>query len=383
MTPNPDVSGTAQAFDNLVPEGFPNSTTTGLTVDVKQLTIHQGNFNTSNDNQIVENVLIEGYLNIKHKNVTLRNCRVMGGEFFGIIIREPGALIEDTEIGLEEKYATLTKAVAPLDTNIEVDKNVPSGAYLLLSSHGKSLRTFRVKSTSGAGPYILELERHYHEASNGTEVIKVGTPDIKFGHPIGATISYYDPANSPPLSHDGISSTQVQDKTVRRTNIHHVNDGFKMDNGLYEDNYVHEQIYIPKSHLDSVQATRGVGAILRHNSLVASREANGIQLAPDQGELKNLTMEYNYISGGSIILRWGVDGGKLRYNRFGRDFEFSAMTIYATGRIDEVKDNRFANDGSVIKNGQDTNFGDKDGNGSGTATAWGDGFANQYALPGN
>ncbi len=381
--PDPDTSGTLQAFDNLVPEGFPNSQNTGVTVPIDQLTRHEGNFNSTSDNEVIENLLITGYLNLKHKNVTVRNCRVLGGEFFGIVIREPGALIEDTEIGLEGKYATLTKAVAPNDNTIQVDTNINVGSYLLLSSHGESLRTFRVQTTRGDGPFTLELERHYHEATNGQEVIKVGTPDIKFGHPIGATVSYYDPSTSNPLPQDGILSMQVQDKIIRRTNIHHVNDGFKMDNGLFEGNYVHEQIYIPKSHLDSVQATRGVGAILRHNSLVASREANGIQLAPDQGELKDLTMEYNYVSGGGIILRWGVDGGKLRHNRFGRDFQFSAMTIYTGGSIDEVKDNRFADDGEVVKNAADTAFGDKDGDGSGNGSAWGAGYENQYALPGN
>lgn len=38
-------------FDNLVPEGFPDSTTTGLKTKIETLTLHEGNYNTSQDGE--------------------------------------------------------------------------------------------------------------------------------------------------------------------------------------------------------------------------------------------------------------------------------------------------------------------------------------------
>ncbi|HMR06280.1 MAG TPA: hypothetical protein PKA88_10885 [Polyangiaceae bacterium] len=91
--------------------------------------------------------------------------------------------------------------------------------------------------------------------------------------------------------------------------------------------------------------------MLRHNSLVLTVDGNGIQLAPNQGPLQNLTMEYNYVVGGGFTLRWGVDGGALRHNRFGRDAAFGPEAVYAGGKFDDIRDNRFADDGAVVPTG--------------------------------
>lgn len=123
--------------------------------------------------------------------------------------------------------------------------------------------------------------------------------------------------------------------------------------------------------------------MLRHNSLVLTVDGNGIQLAPNQGPLQNLTMEYNYVVGGGFTLRWGVDGGALRHNRFGRDAAFGPVTVYAGGKFDDTRDNRFADDGAVVPTGSMKNFGDRDGDGSGTANAWGTGYDPKFKLPGN
>jgi len=48
-----------------------------------------------------------------------------------------------------------------------------------------------------------------------------------------------------------------------------------------------------------------------------------------------------------------------------------------------LRDNRYADDGSVVPVNGLTADGDRDGDGTGAADAWGTGYDPSYALPGN
>lgn len=70
------------------------------------------------------------------------------------------ALIQDCDIGLDGKYAILTQAVLPGQETIEVDRPIPLGARIHLSSKGESLRNLFVISVSGDGPFTLGVKRN-------------------------------------------------------------------------------------------------------------------------------------------------------------------------------------------------------------------------------
>ena len=370
-------------FDVMVPAGFPDSTTTGPLTPIDQMQVHQGDLVTTHDGQIIEKVLVTGKITIEHDHVTVRDCRVYGAKNDGIRVLGQGAVIEDCEIGRQARYATLTQPVAQGAGPIVVDEAVPVGAYLMLSSQVRERQILRVTQRAGSGPYTLQLERHYAKRvkENGKNVEREFTEpaDIKVAHPVGAFISYFDPNGSEPLPGNGVSGT-ANDYDVRRCDIHHVNDGIKVREGVYEDNYIHELIYIPKAHLDSVQATYGVGAVVRHNTLMLPLDANGVMTGSSQGPLRDMTIEYNYITGGGFGMRWGSDGGVLRHNRYGV-FTFGPLHIYAP--VDDLRDNRFVDGGGVVGRHNDPNLGDRDGDGSGSGDAWGTGYDPAYALPGN
>jgi hypothetical protein len=66
--------------DSLVYGSYrPGSNTTGV-LSVKALTVFVGDFTTSKDGQIIEHLDITGRLIIRHNGVTVRNCRVQGGQ---------------------------------------------------------------------------------------------------------------------------------------------------------------------------------------------------------------------------------------------------------------------------------------------------------------
>ncbi|MFK7985209.1 MAG: hypothetical protein AB8I08_04185 [Sandaracinaceae bacterium] len=374
--PDAGPMGPADPFDAIIPPGFPNSTNTGFVGPESALTRHESLTSTA-DGQVIENVFVTGTLNIHHDNVTVRNCRVLGGMFWGIDVRGQNVVIEDCEVGLEGQYAALTADANPGDEQIEVDQPVAVGAYVLLSSDSLEQQTLRVTSTSGSGPYVLGVERHFAVSNVPT----TGPANLRTVHAAGAVVSIYDPATMPPIPGTGVRGAQ-QRYEMRRCDVHHVNDGFKMGYGIAEDNYVHELIYVPPAHLDSMQAVEGDAAIVRHNSLVISVDANGIQLAANTAPLTDLVFEYNFLSGGGYILRWGVDGGRVCHNRFGAS-TFGPMTVYTGGRFDAVCDNRLASDGSTIGTRTAPGLGDRDGDGTGSANAWGTGYDVAYALPGN
>jgi hypothetical protein len=56
-------------------------------VDYSQMTVHQGDFQTSFDGQVVEYLDIRGNLRILHNNVTVRDTRVMMTHTYGLDIR--------------------------------------------------------------------------------------------------------------------------------------------------------------------------------------------------------------------------------------------------------------------------------------------------------
>ena len=89
----------APAMATPIPAGFPNESNTGLT-DPSALKFHNGDLNVTQDGAVIENLEIHGRVEIKAKNVVMRNVWVYTSDFWTIFVR-PGAslLIEDSEIG--------------------------------------------------------------------------------------------------------------------------------------------------------------------------------------------------------------------------------------------------------------------------------------------
>ncbi len=81
-----------------IPACFPNSKNTGL-INSSILTTSDG-FTVTTDGQIVENLEITGTLYIEASDVTIKNCRIWGGDEYGVFLRDgQGIIIQDNVIG--------------------------------------------------------------------------------------------------------------------------------------------------------------------------------------------------------------------------------------------------------------------------------------------
>ncbi|MEJ2306283.1 MAG: right-handed parallel beta-helix repeat-containing protein [candidate division WOR-3 bacterium] len=89
---------------------WPSSSNTGLT-DPDNLTIVNNDTTIGTSGAIVENLDVRGTLTIQADNVTVRNCRVWLGAYYGIVIESgyKGILIEDCEIGRD--YVNSSKGI--------------------------------------------------------------------------------------------------------------------------------------------------------------------------------------------------------------------------------------------------------------------------------
>jgi len=123
--------------------------------------------------------------------------------------------------------------------------------------------------------------------------------------------------------------------TARRLEVHNMgDDGFKgANNFVVENNWIYDLGYVNGSHSDGVQISKGSGAIIRGNFIDMPANAPGfthsqcIIIKPDQGEIKNVLIENNWLNGGGICLQvrastHGTPSGlSVIDNRFGEDYE--------------------------------------------------------------
>ena len=83
-----------------VPGAFPNETNTGLLTDRNSL-IDVGSVTLSTEGMIYEGYDVAGQLTIDADDITVRNCYIQGGAWYGIYVNSgvTGLTIEDCEIG--------------------------------------------------------------------------------------------------------------------------------------------------------------------------------------------------------------------------------------------------------------------------------------------
>jgi hypothetical protein len=125
---------------------------------------------------------------------------------------------------------------------------------------------------------------------------------------------------------------------VRRCYIHGAEDGIKLgSNCRVEDSLIADlRSSNANWHADGIQMLGGSNSVVYHNTIdvsAASWPTSCILLKSDAAPIQNITMDYNYFNGGAWTIYSGLDGGhgnptgnRLRYNRFGRDYNYGPVT---------------------------------------------------------
>jgi hypothetical protein len=113
------------------------------------------------------------------------------------------------------------------------------------------------------------------------------------------------------------------DYTLRRVNIHNVNEGPRLDSNVrIEDSWVHHLVLTnPDDHQDILQTTGGTNIVIRHNTLQAYNPDEdethnaafmvGSEFAP----LRDVLVEENLMSGGgcTVNIRPDTDASNVRF----------------------------------------------------------------------
>lgn len=132
------------------------------------------------------------------------------------------------------------------------------------------------------------------------------------------------------------SGLLISNAVVRRLEIHHMGaDAIKpFSNVLVEASYIHHLGSNAGSHSDGVQMVSGGDVVIRGNAFEMPRDVPGytnsqvFMIAPNNGPIRNVTIERNWINGGSISVQLHSVGGTARIvdNRFGRDYRFGLFS---------------------------------------------------------
>ncbi|GAB3883606.1 hypothetical protein GCM10027612_16000 [Microbispora bryophytorum subsp. camponoti] len=99
--------------------------------------------------------------------------------------------------------------------------------------------------------------------------------------------------------------------TVRRANIHTISNGISTEQGLIEDNYVHDPKLYKDDHVDMIMSSgppaKGTELIIRHNVAVNTLDqTSAIALFQDFGVVRDVTVEGNLLAGGGWALYAGA-----------------------------------------------------------------------------
>ncbi|WP_206185023.1 hypothetical protein [Thermoactinospora rubra] len=122
------------------------------------------------------------------------------------------------------------------------------------------------------------------------------------------------------ISGDGRNRTQVGVLnqggmlTVLRSDIHTITDGIYTDQGVIEDNYLHDPVYFDGDHTDMITTSggppKGAKLVIRHNTVINTLDQTGaIALFQDFSVVHDVLVEGNYLAGGGYSLYGGA--GKL------------------------------------------------------------------------
>ncbi len=101
---------------NFYAQEKPTATNTGYS---GELTAYTGTTNIQTDNTVIENKLISGTITINANNVTIKNCKITTGGFYGVNVKTgENALIEDCEIEGMQSAAILGRNFTARRCNI-------------------------------------------------------------------------------------------------------------------------------------------------------------------------------------------------------------------------------------------------------------------------
>jgi hypothetical protein len=116
---------------------------------------------------------------------------------------------------------------------------------------------------------------------------------------------------------------------VLRNDIWHTSTGVQIDQGLIEDNYIHDMGYVSGDHLNGTTSNGGTKQLtIRGNTVLNQHnQTDAISLFQDFGRQANRTIEGNLLAGGGYTLYGGANPGaadtsniKVTNNRFARTF---------------------------------------------------------------
>lgn len=145
---------------------------------------------------------------------------------------------------------------------------------------------------------------------------------------------------------DGLGTARIglgySDVTIRRCNIHHVNDGLRMaSRSVLEDSWVHDLSRISvrdqygnwvEQHPDAVQITGGSDITVRHNTLSCIEDDGGVGNACVQinrvNPVTDVLIEDNWLDGGNYTVNIvnSVEGPVvLRNNRYGGTWRYGPI----------------------------------------------------------
>ncbi|WP_158881490.1 right-handed parallel beta-helix repeat-containing protein [Amycolatopsis anabasis] len=133
--------------------------------------------------------------------------------------------------------------------------------------------------------------------------------------------------------------------TLRRADIHHVQDGPHLGGDvLITDSYVHDLVGCDICHNDAIQSNGARNAVLRHNTFTnqASGKNAAVRIATEQAPVHDFTVEDNLLAGGNFAVQVRSQGHGFPQNvrvignrivpdwRFG-PFDVTDGTITAEG----------------------------------------------------
>ena len=186
---------------------------------------------------------------------------------------------------------------------------------------------------------------------------------IKIESGTGTIIEDSEIAPTSPLVYlDGITGSNF---TARRLNIHGGVDGIKAgSNSRIEASYIHDMTSFSSdpnqgggaTHNDAIQILSGTNLTLLGNTLIVARSQNAaVQITQDFGQVRNVTIDKNWVDGGGCTLNISHNNGPvpmtqifITNNKFGRNSFFNCPILYSTQTQETASNNTYEDNGQAV-----------------------------------
>lgn len=154
---SPPASGGFQANCINVPSacGYPDATNTGVPAGVSLTS--SGSITVTQDGAVVQNMLVNGQIVVRANNVTIKDTRIISGDYYPIDYSASGLLVQDSEIigtsgdvtaGMSfSDYTARRVEITGTSDGFKADANVliedcyVHGLYVSASSHNDGVQT--------------------------------------------------------------------------------------------------------------------------------------------------------------------------------------------------------------------------------------------------